>query len=56
MLEILEFIFQDFAHWLSALAFVCALSFFRLVEIDVDRRTYINGQEVVKEEVEQDDD
>lgn len=53
MLEILEFIFQDFAHWLGALGLLVALTFFRVVEVNVDRSTVVNGAQV--EEVEADE-
>lgn len=46
MLEVLEFIFQDFAHWLGFLGLLVAVSFWRLVEVNIDRSTEINGAQV----------
>lgn len=49
MLEILEFIFQDFAHFLGTLALLIVVSFWRFAEID--RSTTINGANVDAEVV-----
>lgn len=38
MLEILEFIFQDFTHWFGTLVLLLPFMFFRLVEVTVERQ------------------
>lgn len=53
MLEILEFVFQDFAHWLGTLGLLVALTFFRVVEVNVDRSTVVNGAPVKEVEAEE---
>jgi len=51
MLEILEFIFQDFAHFLGTLALLIVVSFWRFAEVSIDRSTTINGANVDAEVV-----
>lgn len=45
-MEIFEFIFQDFLHWFGTLGLLVAMSFWRLVEVNIDRSTQINGAKV----------